>query len=102
MHIEHADRQDITLMERVMSFQGLLDGKVFATQERLGEKMNLSKGQISKMLKAAGLLRRGASRGLESAHSESGSLQQGPPRAEAKQRRDTPAGGGHARRQSIR
>jgi len=59
MHIENADRQDITPMERALSFQTLIDGKVFATQEVLAEAMNLSKGQVSKMLKAAGLLRQG-------------------------------------------
>jgi ParB family transcriptional regulator, chromosome partitioning protein len=60
MHIENADRQDITPMERALSFQALLDGKVFATQEDLSEAMNLSKGQVSKLLKAAGLLRVGS------------------------------------------
>jgi ParB family transcriptional regulator, chromosome partitioning protein len=64
MHIENADRQDITPMERALSFQALLDSKVFATQEGLGEAMNLSKGQISKLLKAAGLLRQGPIGGL--------------------------------------
>jgi ParB family chromosome partitioning protein len=60
MHIENADRQDITPMERALSFQTLLDGKVFATQETLAEAMNLSKGQVSKLLKAANLLRQGS------------------------------------------
>ena len=60
MHIENADRQDITPMERALSFQTLLDEKVFATQEGLASAMNVSKGQISKMLKAAVLLRQGA------------------------------------------
>ncbi len=60
MHIENADRQDITPMERALSFQSLLDGKVFMTQEILAAAMNLSKGQISKLLKAAGLVRQGA------------------------------------------
>ena len=47
-------------MERALSFQTLIDGKVFTTQEVLAEAMNLSKGQISKLLKAASLLRQGA------------------------------------------
>jgi ParB family transcriptional regulator, chromosome partitioning protein len=64
MHIENADRQDITPMERALSFQTLIDGKVFTTQEGLAEAMNLSKGQISKLLKAASLLRQGAIGGL--------------------------------------
>jgi ParB family transcriptional regulator, chromosome partitioning protein len=56
MHIENADRQDITPMERALSFHDLIEGQVFTTQDRLAEAMNLSKGQISKMLKAAALL----------------------------------------------
>jgi ParB/RepB/Spo0J family partition protein len=59
MHVENADRQDITPMERALSFQALIDGKVFSAQDALAEAMNLSKGQVSKMLKAAGLLRQG-------------------------------------------
>ncbi len=57
MHIENADRQDITAMERAMSFQVQLEAKLFATQDALSEAMNLSKGQVAKMLKAAQLLR---------------------------------------------
>jgi ParB/RepB/Spo0J family partition protein len=60
MHVENADRQDITAMERAMSFQALIDGKVFAAQDALAAAMNLSKGQVSKMLKAAALLRQGS------------------------------------------
>jgi ParB family transcriptional regulator, chromosome partitioning protein len=47
MHLENADRQDITPMERALSFQVQLDAKLFPTQ---------SKGQVTKMLKAAQLL----------------------------------------------
>ena len=64
MHAENADRQDITAMERALSFQALIDGKVFTAQDALAEAMNLSKGQVSKMLKAAGLLRLGTIGGL--------------------------------------
>jgi len=64
MHIENADRQDITPMERALSFQTLVEGKVFASQDQLAEAMNLSKGQVSKMLKAAGILRQGSIGGL--------------------------------------
>ena len=60
MHVENADRQDITPMERALSFQAQLDGKVFATQDGLAEAMGLSKGQVAKMVKAAALLRQGA------------------------------------------
>jgi ParB family transcriptional regulator, chromosome partitioning protein len=59
MHIENADRQDITPMERALSFQTQIEARVFATQEALGDAMNLSKPQISKMLKAAQLMRQG-------------------------------------------
>jgi ParB family transcriptional regulator, chromosome partitioning protein len=59
MHVENADRQDITAMERALSFQAQLEGGVFATQEALGEAMGLSKGQVSKLLKAASLMRHG-------------------------------------------
>lgn len=57
MHIENADRQDITPMERALSFQIQIEAKVFPTQEALSEAVGLSKGQIAKMLKAAALLR---------------------------------------------
>jgi ParB family transcriptional regulator, chromosome partitioning protein len=57
MHIENADRQDITPMERALSFQIQIEAKIFATQEALSEAMNLSKPQVSKMLKAAQLMR---------------------------------------------
>jgi ParB family transcriptional regulator, chromosome partitioning protein len=57
MHIENADRQDITAMERALSFQIQIEAKIFPTQEALGDAMGLSKPQISKMLKAAALMR---------------------------------------------
>jgi ParB family transcriptional regulator, chromosome partitioning protein len=64
MHIENADRQDITPMERALSFQIQIEAKVFATQEALSEAMGLSKGQVAKMLKAAALLKQGTIAGL--------------------------------------
>ena len=57
MHIENADRQDITPMERALSFQELVDSRVFDTQDLLAQAMGLSKGQVSKMLKAAALMK---------------------------------------------
>ena len=57
MHIENADRQDITPMERAMSFLAQADAKVFATQEAMAEALGVSKGQVAKMIKAAGLFR---------------------------------------------
>jgi ParB/RepB/Spo0J family partition protein len=59
MHIENADRQDITPMERALSFQTQIEAKIFPTQEALGNAMGLSKPQVSKMLKAAQLMRQG-------------------------------------------
>ena len=60
MHIENADRQDITPMERALSFQIQIEARVFATQDALSEAMNLSKPQVSKMLKAAQLMKQAA------------------------------------------
>lgn len=57
MHVENADRQDITPMERALSFLDQVEAKIFATQEALSEAMGLSKGQVAKMLKAAQLVR---------------------------------------------
>jgi ParB family chromosome partitioning protein len=60
MHIENADRQDITAMERALSFQIQIEAKVFATQDALSAAIGLSKAQVAKMLKAAQLMRQGA------------------------------------------
>jgi len=57
MHIENANRQDITPMERALSFHQLVESKLFGTQDTLADAMGLSKAQVSKMLKAAQLLR---------------------------------------------
>jgi ParB family transcriptional regulator, chromosome partitioning protein len=57
MHIENADRQDITPMERAISFQVQAEAKVFPTQEALAEALGLSKSQVAKMIKAAGIFR---------------------------------------------
>jgi ParB family transcriptional regulator, chromosome partitioning protein len=64
MHVENADRQDITPMERALSFQAQIEGSVFATQEALADAMGLSKGQVSKLLKGASILRHTAIGGL--------------------------------------
>lgn len=60
MHIENADRQDITPMERAISFLVQAEAKVFPTQEAMAEALGVSKGQVAKMIKAAGLLKHGA------------------------------------------
>lgn len=57
MHIENADRQDITPMERALSFHSQVEAKLFPTQEALAEAIGLSKGQVTKMIKAAALMR---------------------------------------------
>jgi ParB family chromosome partitioning protein len=57
MHIENADRQDITPMERAISFHVQAEAKVFTTQEAMAEALGVSKGQVAKMIKAAGLLK---------------------------------------------
>ena len=64
MHIENADRQDITAMERAMSFHAQIEAKLFPTQEALSEAIGLSKGQVAKMIKAAALMRVGSIGGL--------------------------------------
>jgi ParB family chromosome partitioning protein len=57
MHIENADRQDITPMERALSFQSQLEARIFPTQEALADAIGLTKGQVSKLVKAATLMR---------------------------------------------
>jgi ParB family transcriptional regulator, chromosome partitioning protein len=57
MHIENADRQDITPMERAISFLTQVDARVFPTQVAMAEALGVSKGQVAKMIKAAGLLK---------------------------------------------
>jgi ParB family chromosome partitioning protein len=53
MHIENADRQDITAMERALSFQQQLEAKIFSTQEAMAEAFGLGSSQVTKLLKAA-------------------------------------------------
>jgi ParB family chromosome partitioning protein len=57
MHIENADRQDITAMERALSFQQQLEARIFATQESMAEAFGLGSPQVTKMLKAAQLFK---------------------------------------------
>src|SRR5580658_10981544 len=57
MHIENADRQDITAMERALSFQQQLEAKIFPTQDAMAEAFGVSKGQVAKLLKAAQFLK---------------------------------------------
>jgi ParB family chromosome partitioning protein len=64
MHIENADRQDITAMERALSFQQQIEAKIFATQEALAEAVGLGSSQVTKMLKAAQLFKHATLAGL--------------------------------------
>jgi ParB family chromosome partitioning protein len=57
MHIENADRQDITPMERALSFQQQLEAKIFSTQEAMADAFGLSAPQVAKLLKAAQLFK---------------------------------------------
>jgi ParB/RepB/Spo0J family partition protein len=56
MHVENANRQDITPMERALSFHQQIEAKLFPTQDALSDAIGLSKGQVAKMLKAARLM----------------------------------------------
>jgi ParB/RepB/Spo0J family partition protein len=60
MHIENADRKDITPMERAVSFLTQVEAKIFPTQDAMAEAFGVSKGQVAKMIKAAQLLKQGA------------------------------------------
>jgi ParB family chromosome partitioning protein len=57
MHIENADRQDITPMERALSFQQQMEAKIFATQEAMADAFGLGGPQVTKLLKAAQIFR---------------------------------------------
>ena len=57
MHIENADRQDISPMERALSFQQQLEARIFATQEAMADAFGLSAPQVTKSLKAAQLFK---------------------------------------------
>jgi ParB family chromosome partitioning protein len=57
MHIENADRQDITAMERALSFAQQMEAKIFASQEAMAEAFGLGGPQVTKLLKAAQLFK---------------------------------------------
>ncbi len=57
MHVENADRQDITPMERALSFHAQIEAKLFVTQDALADAFGVSKGQVAKMIKAAQLVK---------------------------------------------
>jgi ParB/RepB/Spo0J family partition protein len=56
MHVENAKREDITAMERAMSFYQQIEEKIFPTQDALSDAMGLSKGQVAKLIRAARLM----------------------------------------------
>ena len=60
MHVENADRQDITPMERALSFAQQLEAGVFGSQEALATAVGLGAPTIAKMLKATQVFRHGA------------------------------------------
>ena len=60
MHIENADREDVTPMERAISFAQHLAAKLFPTQDAMADALGVSKGQVTKMLKAAELMQHSA------------------------------------------
>src|SRR5450631_628848 len=57
MHIENAERRDITAMERALSFQQQLEAKIFPTQDAMADAFGLGSPQVTKMLKAAQLFK---------------------------------------------
>ena len=56
MEIENREREDITAMERAMSWARQLKDKLFPTQEKLAEAMGLSQPRISQAVSAASIL----------------------------------------------
>lgn len=56
MESENADRKDISAIERARSYARLLEAGVFSNQESLCEGMKVTKGNLSKSLKAATIL----------------------------------------------
>ena len=60
MHVENADRQDITPMERALSFARQLEEGLFSSQEDLANAVGLGAPQVAKMLKATQVFRHGA------------------------------------------
>jgi single-stranded DNA-specific DHH superfamily exonuclease len=65
MHIENADQQDITPMERALSFQQQIEAKIFSTHDAMAEAFGVSKGKVAKLLKAARLLKGRAGRAAD-------------------------------------
>lgn len=55
MHIENADREDISPMERARSYRRQLKEGLFASQDELAQKIQVSKATVAKMVKAAEL-----------------------------------------------
>jgi ParB family chromosome partitioning protein len=56
MHQENHDRQDITPMERAISYADQLRAKLFESQDDIAKELLISKAQVSKMVIAAELL----------------------------------------------
>lgn len=56
MHIENHDRQDISPMERALSYARHLKAGLFKNQEELANEILMSAGQVTKMMRAASLM----------------------------------------------
>lgn len=64
MHIENHDRQGLSPMESAMSYARHLKEKVFPNQEELAKSIRRSPAQVSKMVRAAGIMEVSAIRKL--------------------------------------
>ena len=56
MHIENKEREDVSPMERAITWALQLRDKVFATQEMLAQALNVSQSLVSQAVSAAGIL----------------------------------------------
>ena len=55
MHVENEESEDISEFEKALSFEELIEAKVFNTQSELADSLRVKKPYISKLLRAARL-----------------------------------------------
>lgn len=55
MHVENEESEDISEFEKALSFEELIQAKVFSTQTQLADSLRVKKPYISKLLRAARL-----------------------------------------------
>lgn len=55
MHVENEESEDISEFEKALSFEELIQSKIFNTQSELAESLRVKKPYISKLLRAARL-----------------------------------------------